>query len=187
MAIARQGLTLEEFLALPEEKPALELHEGVVSQKVAPKPEHSALQVGLAIHLDRRLRPQKRARVFTELRTSYASASHVPDLAVYRWERVPREASQRLASEARTPPDLAVEILSPGQSLRDLVDICQWYVDHGVPVALLVDPRDRSIRVFRPNTPPRIYRGRDAIDLREITPRLRLVPDVVFSALDPEW
>lgn len=30
MAVTRQGLTLEEFLALPEEKPALEYFEGQV-------------------------------------------------------------------------------------------------------------------------------------------------------------
>ena len=56
MAIARQGLTLEEFLALPEEKPALEYHDGTVTQKVTPKPEHSGLQGELVIYLDQRLR-----------------------------------------------------------------------------------------------------------------------------------
>ena len=186
MAIARQGLTLEEFLALPEEKPALEYHEGTVTQKVAPNPEHSGLQGELVIYLDQRLRPGKFARVFPELRTTYAGASHVPDLAVYRWERVPRNTAGRLASDALTPPDLAIEILSPGQSLRRLVQTCQWCVDHGVQVALLVDPRDESIHVFRSNTTVSIHRNGDGIDLGEIAPGLQLVPDAIFSALDAD-
>ena len=42
MTLAREGLTLEAFLALPEEKPALEYIDGTVRQKVAPRPAHSA-------------------------------------------------------------------------------------------------------------------------------------------------
>jgi Putative restriction endonuclease len=64
VAIVQQGLTLEEFLALPEEKPALEYHEGVVTQKVAPRPVYSVLQFEIGVHLDRQLRPRKLGRVF---------------------------------------------------------------------------------------------------------------------------
>jgi Uma2 family endonuclease len=186
MATARQGLTLEEFLALPEEEPALEYFDGVVTQKVAPKPEHSALQLELALYLDRLLRPRKLARVFPELRTTYSAASPVPDIAVYRWERVPRSSAGRLARDALTPPDLAVEILSPGQSLPALAKKCLWYVEHGVPVALLLDPRQASIRVFRPHTPASLHRGKERIALDEIAPGLAVVPEDVFSALDAD-
>ena len=51
MVIAREGLTLEEFLALPEEKPALEYGAGVVTQKVAPLYEHSLLRSALTFAL----------------------------------------------------------------------------------------------------------------------------------------
>ncbi len=47
MAVTRHGLTLEAFLALPEEKPALEYAEGAVTQNVAPIFEHG-LEVLLA-------------------------------------------------------------------------------------------------------------------------------------------
>src|SRR3954454_4005625 len=39
-----QRMTLEEFLALPEQKPALEYIDGVVRQKVAAKPVHADIQ-----------------------------------------------------------------------------------------------------------------------------------------------
>lgn len=38
MAVLNKRMTLDEFLALPEEEPALEYGEGVVTQKVSPKP-----------------------------------------------------------------------------------------------------------------------------------------------------
>jgi Uma2 family endonuclease len=186
MALTRRELTLDEFLELPEEKPALEYVDGVVRQKVAPKPRHSALQVWFTTWLQSRLGPAKQARVFTELRTTYAGTSRVPDLAVYRWERVPRDAARRLAPEALTPPDLAIEIRSPGQSIRDLTRTCEWYVEHGVQIALLVDDADASIRVFRPNAPASVFRLGDQVDLGEIAAGLRLAVDEVFEALDAD-
>src|SRR4051794_26228325 len=47
-----QRMTLEEFLALPEEKPALEYVDGVVRQKVAAKPVHASIAFFLAKALD---------------------------------------------------------------------------------------------------------------------------------------
>jgi Uma2 family endonuclease len=183
MAVARQGLTLAAFLQLPEEKPALEYFEGAVTQRVAPGPRPSALQVEAGVYLDERLRPRRLGRVFTELRTTFGGTSLVPDVAVYRWDRVPRTAGGELASDAVTPPDLVVEILSPGQSPTELVAKCQWFIQHGVRVALLLDPRDTTIRVFRPGTSPSTHQGTERIDLAEIAPDLEMVPSAIFAAL----
>ena len=46
MAIAHEYLSLEEFLALPEEEPSLEYVNGVITQKPVPKVQHSAIQTG---------------------------------------------------------------------------------------------------------------------------------------------
>jgi Uma2 family endonuclease len=186
MTLAREGLTLEAFLALPEEKPALEYIDRTVRQKAASGLAHSALQAGLSTRLYSRLEPTRLARVFPELRTTYSGASRVPDVAVYRWERVPRDAAGRLAEDAFTPPDLAIEILSPGQSTRHLVNTCQWFVEHGARVALFVHPRQQSVRVFRPNSPVSVHRRGDRISLDEIAPGLELDLDEIFSALDPD-
>ena len=51
MTIA-QRMTLEAFLRLPEEEPALEFADGMVTQKVSPKFHHSALQYALAALLN---------------------------------------------------------------------------------------------------------------------------------------
>jgi Uma2 family endonuclease len=158
----------------------------VVTQKVAPRLEHSVLQVELVLQLDRQLRPDRHGRVFSELRTTFGGASHVPDVTVYRQSRIPREATGRLAKEVRLPPDLAIEVISPGQSLRTLSKQCQWYVANGVPVALLVIPRQQSVRDFRPSAPVTIHRRGDVIDLSEVVPGLKLDLSKIFAALDPD-
>ena len=40
MALTERRTSLEEFLKLPEEKPALEYFDGKVTQKVSPKTRH---------------------------------------------------------------------------------------------------------------------------------------------------
>ncbi len=183
MAIARRGLTLEEFLALPEEKPALEYVDGMVTQKVAPLYEHSVLQRQLTLQLESQLAPRRLGHVLPELRVSFAGRSHVPDLCVYRRDRIPRRTRGRRIGELLIPPDLAIEIISSGQSRTKLAEQCQWYVDHGVTAALLVQDRDESIRVFRANAPAVVQRRGDTIKLDDVVPGLRLIVDDVFAAL----
>jgi Uma2 family endonuclease len=183
MAITQEPLTLEEFLARPEDKPALEYVEGVVTRKVAPKGRHSALQLHITVRFDRAGRRRKLARAFPELRVTFAGVSVVPDVVVYRWERIPRDPAGEVADDFREPPDIAVEIVSPGQSVNSLVRRCLWYVAHGVPVALLVDPDDRSVIVFRPDQQAIALRGAALIDLGDIVPGLQFSVQALFESL----
>jgi Uma2 family endonuclease len=126
------------------------------------------------------------ARAFTELRTTFAGASRVPDVAVYRWERIPVDASGQVANEFTEPPDIAIEIVSPEQSVNALVRRCSWYVANGVRVALLVDPADESVLAFRPGRPPRAWGGSDRIDVSEVIPDFVLSVDQLVASLRQE-
>jgi Uma2 family endonuclease len=108
MAITPQAMTLDEFLQLAEVKPALEYHDGIVTQKMAPKGWHSVLQVELAEWINRTARRSRSARALTELRTTFAGASHVPDVVVYRAERIPRDAAGQVLNDVFAPPDVAI-------------------------------------------------------------------------------
>src|SRR5947209_17543294 len=110
MTVASNPLTLEEFVALPEEEPPLEFADGVITQKVSPKGKHSALQLELLKQLDGAGVPGKAARAFPELRTTFAGASRVPDIAVYRWDRIPWDEADEVANGFRTPRDGRLEI-----------------------------------------------------------------------------
>src|SRR5437016_496349 len=96
MAIPAQRVTLEEFLELPEEEPALEFEDGVVTQKVPPMGKHAGLQGWIVELFNRFARSGKLAMAFTELRTTYSGFSRVPDVAVYQWERIPRDAAGKV-------------------------------------------------------------------------------------------
>lgn len=188
MAITEQRLTLAEFLKLPEEEPALEYFGGRVTQKVSPKIRHGALQMSGAMLVNLFAMPRKLARAFPETRTTYGGTSTVPDLVVFRWDRIPADEHGELPEEVFTHPDIAIEIISPGQSLKRLSDRCRWYVDNGVSIALLVEPRGRFIRVFRPGWEAADIRGGDIrggdqIDFGNVIPGFRITPDGLFASL----
>jgi Uma2 family endonuclease len=116
MSIATQSLTLEEFLNLPETKPALEFIHGKIVQKPMPQGEHSLLQAELCEAINQVAKPQKIARAFPELRCTFGGESIIPDISVFRWGRIPVETSGRVANRFELHPDWAIEILSPEQS-----------------------------------------------------------------------
>src|SRR5712692_1976317 len=102
-----------EFLAQPEPigQPAYELQaDGSVTQKMAPKPRHSALQEELLFRF-RAARARRIAQAYPELRIVWPeiTAAFVPDIVVYRWTRRPIGADGTLADEATLSPDLAIE------------------------------------------------------------------------------
>jgi Uma2 family endonuclease len=183
MAIARKGLTLEQFLQLPEEKPALEFEDGTLTQKPVPLGQHSRLRGKLAEWVNGFAESRRLAIAFPELRTTYAGRSCVPDLVVYRWERIPWSPEDEVEDDFLLPPDVAIEIASPDQSIPVLRRKCQWYVAHGVPLALLVEPQARYVVVFRADQPAATLRGADRIDFDPVLPGLALSVDELFGFL----
>ena len=183
MAATEKGLTLEQFLRRPEKKPALEYDDGVVTQKVSPRFRHARLQGELTTLVNQFGWPRKLALALPELRATYDRRSTVPDVAVYVWDRIGRTPDGQYVDEYFTPPDLAIEIASPDQSATSLVRKCMWYVAHGVRIALLVDPDDQTVMLFRPDVATQALRDDDAIDVADVLPGFELKVSELFGVL----
>jgi Uma2 family endonuclease len=102
-----QRMTLEQFLALPEQKPALEYLEGVVRQKMAAKPVHGAVQGSLCEAINAFARPRRLGVALPETRFTDRQWSPVPDVAFYRRESL---TVRRAPADFTIPPNLAIEI-----------------------------------------------------------------------------
>jgi Uma2 family endonuclease len=175
-------LTLEQFLELPERKPPLEYEDGQVTRNVSPKLKHIVIQDWVVHRVNAIGRPRRVARAFPELRATFAGRSVVPDVAVYRCERLPRSVDGEWLDDVRDAPDVIVGVVSPRQSITRLIRHCLWYVRNGVRAALLVDEKDRSVVAFRPGVDTQTVRGADAVDVRDPVPDLRFTADELFSA-----
>ncbi len=126
-----KSLSLKEFLQLPETKPASEYINGHVIQKPMPKGRHSRLQGKLCATINQVAEPEKIAYAFPELRCSFGGRSIVPDVAVFRWDRIPFTAEGHVPDNFDLPPDGTIEILSPDQRPNKVLGNILHCLEHG--------------------------------------------------------
>jgi Uma2 family endonuclease len=182
MSTITQPLTLEEFLKLPETKPASEFINGEIFQKPMPQGEHSRLQFKLCAVINEVAEPQKIAIAFPELRCTFGGDAVVPDVVVFRWERIPVRPSGRIANRFEIHPDWSIEILSPDQSQTKVLGKLLHCSQHGTELGWLIDPEEESILVVFPEQRVQLLRGTAPLPiLSEI--ELKLTVEQVFSWL----
>ncbi len=165
-------IALEDFLAMPETKPASEYIDGKIIQKPMPQGEHSTIQAELIIALNGSLKPQKIARAFPELRCTFGGRSTIPDVTVFTWARIPRKANGGIANAFNIAPDWTIEILSPDQSHTRVTKNILHCLDNGTKLGWLIDPSEESIFAYYPKQQFQFFE-----DANDVLP----VPDFVKS------
>lgn len=165
MSTLAQPMTLEAFLQLPETQPASEFIHGAVIQKPMPQGEHSLIQTTFCETINQIAKPQKIALAFPELRCVFGGDAIVPDVAVFRWERIPRTASGRIANRFELHPDWAIEILSPEQSQTKVLSKLLHCSLHGTELGWLIDPDDESILVIFSEQRVQILKGESQLPI----------------------
>ncbi|WP_204101847.1 MULTISPECIES: Uma2 family endonuclease, partial [Spirulina sp. CCY15215] len=138
-------LTLEEFLQLPETQPASEYIKGKIIQKPMPQGKHSTIQLELASAINQVGKPKKIVYAWPELRCTFGDRSVVPDIAIFKWERIPLDENNEIINRFTTYPDWIVEILSPEQSANQVIGKIVFCLQHGSQLGWLVEPQDRSV------------------------------------------
>jgi Uma2 family endonuclease len=147
-------LTLEEFLAMPETKPASEFINGQIYQKPMPQGKHSRLQGSFVPVINQAVEPPRIASAFPELRCTFGGRSTVPDIAVFTWARIPKDDRGRVENVFRAAPDWTIEILSPDQSQNRVTRNILHCLEHGCQLGWMVDPEDETILVYPPEKSP---------------------------------
>ena len=71
------------------------------------------------------------------------------------------------------PPDLAVEVVSPSDRYGDVEDKAEEYLEAGVVVVWVINPSNRSVRIFRRDTRPEQLGPNDELTAEEIMPGFR--------------
>jgi len=115
--------SLEEFLALPETKPAREYVDGQILEKPMPQGKHRVLQERLLAFINQLAKTTKLAYAIPELRCTFGGRLLIPDIAVFRWTNIPRDEQGEIANIVTTAPDWVIEILSPDQSLTRVLQL----------------------------------------------------------------
>jgi Uma2 family endonuclease len=100
-----------------------------------------------------------------------------PDFAFIRHSRLPEVP----AAFVPVPPDLAVEVLSPTDRMTDSLAKVTMFLQAGVPLVWLIDPRKRSATIFNQDESPTTIEEHDVLDGDEALPGFTLPLAVLFA------
>ena len=178
------NLSLEEFLQLPETKPASEYIDGKIFQKPMPQGNHSTLQIELASDINRVGKPEKLAYAFPELRCTFGGKSIVPDIAVFEWDRIPLDTAGKILNQFEIPPDWTIEILSPNQSPNRVISNITFAIQNGTKLVWFLDPDDGSIMIFQPNQLPEFKQEKDILPVLDVFKDWNISVEDVFACLN---
>jgi Uma2 family endonuclease len=153
--VVTHRVTVEEYLALPEgEKPYLEYVFGEVIAKNMGSLDHGDLVHALEVILQAYAN-QNGGRLGPEIRVEWELVQgwvfRLPDISYWAAGR------PRRGRRAALPPTLAIEVVSPDDTLEYQRSKCRFYRDNGVDAAWLFDPQTRTAEVFEP--------GQDGVQL----------------------
>ena len=189
-----KSITLEEFLKLAETKPVSEYIDGQIIQKPMPQGKHSSIRGGTVTFINELLRRKQIARAFPELRCTYPSGSHsssvyggrstVPDVTVFTWDRIPRDANGEVANVFEIAPDWTIEILSPDQNQTKVTKNILHCLQYETQMGWLIDPDEQTVFVYIRNQQPLFFDEPEALlPVPEFASELRLTVGELFGWL----
>lgn len=171
--VTSQGLTAEEFFALPEPKDGSkqELVRGKVVTMPNPGFEHGEVQGNVFFQIKMFLKSNPIGRVATESGTIIERKPDTvrgPDVSYYSKERLPLD--QRVVGYHTEVPDLCVEVVSPSNSMKQLKAKAKEYLFAGVRLVWIVDSEDRTVTIITDPLESRTLEADATLDGGDVLP-----------------
>jgi Uma2 family endonuclease len=91
-------------------------------------------------------------------------ATRSPDASWIRSERWNALTEEQKASFAPICPDFVIELRSSSDRLSTLQDKMQEYIDNGVSLGFLIDRKNRTVHIYRPDRTPQILENPEVIE-----------------------
>jgi Uma2 family endonuclease len=175
-AVTEAGVvTADDLLMMPDRGMRRELVRGEVREMAPPGEEHSEIATELARLLGNHVRAHALGKVYSELGFRIASDPDtvlIPDVSFVRAERISQGPPNRgYRSEA---PDLAIEVLSPGDSADEVEEKVFAWLLAGSRMVVVVNPRRHTATVYRSFKEVVVLSKNDAIDGGDVVPGWRL-------------
>ena len=166
---ATTHLTVDDFLALPDDGQRHELVEGEPVVMPPPSFEHGVVVGRLVVEIARAGQGAVAAESGVLLEQGGEPPSVLaPDVSFIRPDRLPPRGERLL----RVPfvPDLAVEVLSPSNTATEIGRKVRIYLDAGVRLVWVADPEERTVTVWTPDRSARVLLADDVLDGGDVLP-----------------
>jgi Uma2 family endonuclease len=173
-------LTDEELLRLPRDGPKYEVVDGEL--RVSPAgAQHERVVARLLIRLGTFVEQHGLGEVLGSnlLYVLPSGNKRAPDVSFVAAGRFTAEA--RVEVFPRLVPDLAVEVLSPNDRTRAVLDRVGEYLEAGVRLVWVIDPLNRRAAVHRSASEAREIPATASLDGEDVVPGFRCPLQALFA------
>ena len=165
-------VTLEEYAALPE-YPRYELVKGVLVEKMYASREHELTVVRTGSRMNVHVEEHDLGEVYGSNRPFVTgpespASSRLPDVSFVSNERL--NQPELFGALVDGAPNLAVEVLSPSNTEREMTQQVAEYLNAGGKAVWVLDPIGRTLTVHRPGVSPLVLTDGDSVDGEDYLP-----------------
>jgi Uma2 family endonuclease len=168
-------MTADELLVLPDDGMFHELVRGELIEMSPAGGRHGEAGMHLGTLIGAHVHAHRLGRVFISdtgfVLARYPDTVRAPDVAFVAAEHLVER--MRDTGFIEGPPDLAVEVRSPGDSPREVEEKVAEYLTAGCRLVWVIDPHRQTAAEYAPDTPVRAIDPDDALDGGRVVPGFR--------------
>jgi Uma2 family endonuclease len=174
-------LTAQDLWKIEDRGRKYELIRGELIEVTPPSATHASVMTNLAVLIGVFVKLHRLGKLYTG--DGGVVIEHDPDtvlgpdLSFFASERVPVD----IPVYFQTPPDLAIEIASPGNSSREIERKIGMYLGFGVREVWIVHPDRRQVIVHSPSRPLQTLHEHDVLTGGDILPGLVIPVSSIFD------
>lgn len=183
MSTATQFLTADDLWKLPDHGGHRELVKGELREMSPAGYEHGRVTMRLAGRLDA-FANEKNLGVVVAAETGFIISRdpdtvRAPDIGYLKRHRV--SGTGEVFQFWQGAPDLVVEVISPWDKSYEVDEKVEDWLNAGTPLVWVVNPRRKSISVYRPGQTEEILTQADTLDGLDVVPGFRCLVKDLFS------
>jgi Uma2 family endonuclease len=176
-------MTAEQLLEMPKDGSRHELVQGELKTMPPSGGEHGFVGMNLAAPLARHVRAQQLGVVLGAetgfILSRKPDTVRAPDIAFVRKERIPATGIPKAFWPGA--PDLAVEVMSPGDTVMEVDEKVQQWLEAGTGLVWVVNPRRWTVTVYRSLANVTILSVKDELDGQDTIPGFCCRVGEIFS------
>lgn len=172
MLVETHFITAEELAQIPCEEGRLELVRGELLKMPPAGHEHGEIASSALFVLTRFVRQHQLGKTYAA-ETGFTLSRNpdtvrAPDAAFVTAERAAQQKRRHGFFDG--VPDLAVEVVSPGDSAEEVEEKILDYLEAGVRLLWIINPRTRTVAVYRSLTDIRVLTLEDNLEGYDVLP-----------------
>jgi Uma2 family endonuclease len=172
MSTTTRLMTADELLRLPRGRFRYELVKGELITMSPAGSEHGAIVVNMTVLLAQHVKANNLGVVFGA-ETGFKVAENpdtvlAPDVAFISQEHIPESGIPKKYWPGA--PDLAVEVLSPGDTAREVEQKVGQWLAAGARLVWTINPKHRTVTVHRSSKDASTLSENDELDENDVVP-----------------